>query len=162
MQKQEEKDIVWLPKSLAEKVKNVTDDKALEREILSYVEETGKYLRGDVEAMEEQIVVYKAQMIKARNAFKEAKDAELDAMYSLWEKYEEDLSKVKKLVAKGQEILKPLLDDMKQMQSLANSVDQWSINALLETIQKFATLYGEQREVFSFLLENYKKPTPIL
>src|SRR5688572_20798439 len=87
----EEKEIVWLPKSLAEKVKQITDGKLLELEILKYAEESKSSLRQDIESIEEDVLQYRAFMVKAKNAFKEAKDEQLDASYALWEKFEDDL-----------------------------------------------------------------------
>lgn len=54
----EQEELVWLPKSLVSKIKEVKDIKAIEREILKYVEETKNSLRLDTEAMDEDIIQY--------------------------------------------------------------------------------------------------------
>jgi len=154
---EEKKDLVWLPESLVKKVKEVQDVKAIEAEILKYVEQTKNSLKLDTEAMDEQIVVYRAYMIKARNAFEQAKNEELDAFYAIWEKYDTDCSKIRTQVEKAKNELKPLLDELKEVRKEIQSVETWGFERLGEAIQKLSSLYGENREMFMFLVKNYKK-----
>lgn len=65
-----EKELVWLPKELAAKIKDIEGVEGLRKEILSYVDETKRDLRNDIEMMDEDILLYKAYMIQARDKFK--------------------------------------------------------------------------------------------
>lgn len=72
-----EREIVWLPKSLAIKVKEVDDVKAIEELILNHVAECKGTLAAEVDNMDDDIIQFRAHMIRAKNAFVEAKDVHL-------------------------------------------------------------------------------------
>lgn len=153
----EERDLVWLPKSLAGKIKEVQDVRAIEAEILKYVEQTKNSLKLDTESMDEEIIQYRAYMIKARNSFEQAKNEELEAFYAIWEKYDQDISKIRVQVTKAKEELKPLLEELKTVKKEIQTVETWGFERLGEAIQKLSSLYGENKEMFMFLVKNYKK-----
>lgn len=155
--KTEKKDLVWLPISLANKIKEVNDIKAIEKEILKYAEETKNSLKLDTENMDEEIIQYRAYMIKARNAFEKAKNEELDAFYAIWEKYDEDCSKIRIQVDKAKKELTPLLEELKAVKKEISTIETWGFERLGEAIQKLSSLYGENKEMFMFLVNNYKK-----
>lgn len=155
--KTEERDLVWLPKSLANKIKEVEDIKTIEKEILNYVCEIKNSLKLNTESMDEEIIQYRAYMIKARDAFKKAKDEELDAFYSLWETYDKDISKIKTQVNKAKEGLNPLLSELQTIKKEISTIDTWGFDKISESIQKVSSLYGENKEMFMFLVNNYKK-----
>lgn len=155
--REEKTDLVWLPLSLCKKVKAATDAKAIEREIVKYVEETKENMRIDIESMDEDIVQYRAYMIKARDAFKKAKDEELAAFYGLWEEYDKDLGKVRQYVTKAKEELKPFLEELQKVKSEINKIDTWGIEKLGDAISKLSSLHGQSKEMVEFLLKNYKK-----
>lgn len=153
---EKEKDLVWLPISLAAKVKEADDVKAIEREILSYVESTKNSLQLDIESMDDSIIQYRACMIKAREAFKKAKDEELDAFTSLWETYDKDIKSVHSYVKEAKEVLKPLVLELQSTREEFSKIKTWEFEKLGEAIQKLATLYGTEKEMFTFLVQNFK------
>ena len=63
----EEKDIVWLPKSLAKKVNalDTRDSKAYNDVIQDYIDASKREIKANVESLEEDVLIYKAAMIKA-------------------------------------------------------------------------------------------------
>lgn len=153
-----ERDLVWLPKELAARIKELEGLEALETEIKKYVAETYSSLKIDVESMDEEIVQYRAYMIKARDAFKKAKDEELDAFYGLWEKYDTDLGKVRQYVASAKKELQPLLDELKEVKKAVEGVETWGLERLTKAVKGAADLYGQEKEMFMFLVNNWRKP----
>jgi chromosome segregation ATPase len=151
-------EIVWLPASLAQKVKHITDGKLLEAEILKYAEQSKDSLRIDIESIGEDIVQYRAHMIKAKNAFREAKEEQLQASYEMWEKFEDDMKVLKGHVERAKSELQPLKDELNELKSLMNQVDKFGIGDLLSLIKSInSNYYGETAAMIKFLFENYKK-----
>lgn len=152
-----EKDLIWLPKQLAQKIKDVEDVKKLEAEIISYCQEVEQSLKTDVECMDDTIIQFKANLIKAKTEFKKAKDEELDAMYKLWEDYDVELSKTRKQVETAKASLEPLKKELQEVKSLIQGFDTWGMKDLFETVKNFTDLWGRNKEVFEFLMKNYQK-----
>lgn len=155
----EPKEIVWLPAGLAKKVKDIQDVKYLEDEIVKYVEQSKRNFKIEIESIDEDILQYRAFMIKAKNAFKEAKDEQLQASYDLWEKYEDDLTKIRDYVSTAKQAVTPLKQELDEIKRLMQEIDKYGIKDLLELIKEINShYYGETANMLKFLFDNYKKP----
>jgi len=129
-----EKELVWLPKDLAKRVKDITDADAINRVMDEFIETSKKELRINIECIDEDVLLYRAHMVKARDKFKEAKEAELESMYSLWESFDKDLSAIRAKIRESIEVIKPLRDEIKLLEKDMNSVS--STNYRLEDTLK--------------------------
>lgn len=155
----EEKDLVWLPKSLADKIKQIEDGRLLEAEIMRYAEQSKENLRIETESIEGDVLQYRAYMVKAKNAFKEAKEEQLTAAYALWEKFEDDMKGLREYVTKAKGAIEPLKNELLQVKQLMGEVDKWGIRELLSIVKELnSNYYSESNNMLRFLLNNYKKP----
>jgi hypothetical protein len=158
----QEKEFVYLPIDLAKKVKGLEDVKEIENEILKYVADSKLSLRQDIANIDDEIVVYKASMIKARQSFKTAMDEEFAEWEKLWEEKSGLYDKIQAANRKFKDstsVLKQELDSVKQVMQ---SIDKWDIEALLgtiETISSHLSYNGETGKILKFLFDNYKRPT---
>lgn len=141
------KELVWLPASLAKRLGDVTDVNAINKEILAYVEDTKADLRLSIESIDEDVLLYRAHMVKARDAFKKAKNEELEAMSDLWESYELELGKVKDKVSSLTEILKPLKDQISGLNTLCNSIPTYHIEKIADILQKINDLSPNAKDI---------------
>ena len=55
------------------------------------------------------------------------------------------------------EELTPLIQEITELKKLCNSVDTWGISNLVESISKLKNLYGTEKEMFEFLVNNFKE-----
>lgn len=157
----EEKELVWLPKSLAERIKGFTDNSEYEAAIVKYIEESKADFKINIESIEEDVLQYKAFMIKAKNAFREAKEEQLNASYELWDKFDGDLSKVRDYVSRVRKEIEPLKKDIEQLNSEISKISKWEIEGLLKLLQEInGQMYGETANMIKFLFDNYKKEQP--
>lgn len=155
----EAREIVWLPKSIADKVKDIDSVQAIEAEILKYVENIKSDTRVSIEGIDDDIVQFRAAMIKARNSFKQAKEEELTSNYELWEKFENDLIPIRNKIQSLRDEIKPLKTDLEALRKDIDGVSSWQVKELLENLEKIRSLmYGESGSILKFLFENYKKP----
>lgn len=156
--KMEEKDLVWLPKSVAARIKEL--EKASEQGdlVLEYVEQSKRDLKTSLESLEDDVIQYKAQMISARKKFEEAKNAELDANYAMWEKFDVEKSTLKRKVGDAVGELKPLVDELNNVKKLMGEIRSYDIENLVKLINQLnGNFYGETGNILKFLFDNYKK-----
>lgn len=152
-----EKEYVFIPKKLAEKIKDLESDKQMEDTIIGYYNQSRRELQGELDCLDEDVIQYKANMMKARQAFREAKEEQLDANYELWEKFDADIKGVSAYVAKATSQLQPLKAELSQLKELMNQIDKWEIEKLVGLIDKLnSSFYGETGNILKFLFENYK------
>ena len=152
-----EKDLIWLPKELADKVKDLTDADALNREILNYLEESKADLRITVESIDEDILLYRAKMIQARDAFKKAKDEELDANYKLWEKYEEDIKTTKEYVTSAASLLKELTKEVQELNKAFSVIDTDRALGFLNVLQQIQNFNKDEQGFAKFIISEFNK-----
>lgn len=156
----EEKDLVWLPKSLAEKVKQLEEGREQEKLVLTYLEESKSSLKADLETLDEDVAIYVGLMTKARQSFEKAKNEQLNSAYTTWEKFDEELGELRKKVKTVSEEVKPIKDELEQVNELLRQVHSWEINDLLKTVEALRGHLSGDREtakILRFLYKTYGK-----
>lgn len=157
---EEATEIVWLPKSLAIKIKELKDGESQSKLIVEYIESMKRELKINIESMDEDVLIFRGLMAKAKQAFKETKETELNSFYELWEKFETDKKKVREFVIAAKAELQPLKLELKEIGNLMDGIDKWKIDNLLETIKKvgeYAYEGSETHKILKFLFDNYKR-----
>jgi hypothetical protein len=151
---EEEKDLVWLPKNLCKKIKELEDT---DKFILDYIEESKKDIQLNIEAFDEEILIYKGLMAKARQGFLEAKTEALETNYAIWDSFDKESKNIYDKSSKLKDSLGPLTQELEKINGLIDKVRTHRIDELMSTIEKFNSLYGQNKEVFEFLLNNFGK-----
>lgn len=154
MKEEEEKDLVWLPKSLCKKIKELEDT---DKFILDYIEESKKDIKLNIDSLDDEVLVYKGLMAKARTAFQEAKTEALEANYATWESFDKESKNISSKAIALKDSLGPLTQELEKINGLIDKVRTHRIDELISTIEKFNSLYGQNKEVFEFLLNNFGK-----
>lgn len=155
---EEEKDLVWLPKSLAADIKALESPYQMQALIAEYIEESKRDVKLNLENLDDSLITYKAQMISARNKFEEAKNKELDANYAMWEKFEEERPKIQEKVKSLIAELQPLKDELNGLKKALEGIHTYDIEKLVELVKAINyNFHGETGEILKFLFNNYKK-----
>lgn len=151
----DEKELVWVSKDLAKKIKSLENS---DNFVLEFIEESKKDLKANFDAIDDEIIQYKANMIKAREAFRIAKDEMLSANYEIWEKFDTDRKSLYGAANLLVEKLKPLKDELATISDLMNKIDKWGIQSFVESLDKIIYLINsDKKEILQFLINNYKK-----
>ncbi|MHB8362866.1 MAG: hypothetical protein ACYDBX_04585 [Patescibacteria group bacterium] len=154
---EETRDLVWLPKSLCELINTVQSEQIRRDAVLKYVDETKEYLKADINSFNEIILDYRVKMEVIKNEFEALKNKELQETYDIWEQFEKDIPKVRAFVEKLKAEIKPLHLLLNEIQELMQKLDKWSVEDLLETLEKINGMDSKTREIINFLFENYKQ-----
>lgn len=156
----EETEYVSVPKSLAQKIKGVKETKVLEEEIRKYIEESKRDLRVNIESLDDDVLMYKASMVKAKNAFEQAKTEQLDASYAMWEKFDEELGQIRKKVAATKDAILPLKQELDDLNKKMASIRTWDLEKILELLKQisyYVDTESDSGKILKFLFENYKR-----
>ena len=152
-----ERDLVWLPKELAEKVKTMESDEMLENLIMKHIEDSKLSLTNELRNLEEEVLLFRGMMVKARNEFKKAKEEELNSFNEIYEDYENDILSVREKVGKITDVLKPLKNELNEVRNMMQEIAVYNFKELNEVIRTFSNLYGENKKILEFLIGNYRK-----
>lgn len=145
----------------ASQLKDILQDRdAVTRELAKHLKDTKECMNIQALDMEEAILRYRADMLNFRDSFKKAKDEELNATYSLWEKYEEDIKSLKTKVNESVLALKPLSETLNQVANRLAQVKRndavESFNSIMTMVEKYEALPKASKEVFGKFLDTYK------
>lgn len=152
---EEDEEVVWLPKSLAVKVKSLKDS---DNFVLEYIRESKRELVANFDTLDDEIIAYKASMIKARKEFGIAKDEMIQSNYEVWEKFDNERKSVRDMATILRTELEPLKKDLKELEDSISKISTYRINDLFDTVHKISTMMqGETGEIIKFLINNFKK-----
>ena len=151
-----EKEYIYVPKKLVEMVKSVTEPEEYERTIIKYMEEVKGDLRLNIESLDEDVTLFKAFMIEAKKRFKEAKEAQLKESYELWGSYEQELGVIRNRVDSFKNELMPLIEDLKEINSLFSQIKTYDISKLCDVIERYSSLSKDNKEMMDFLIKEFR------
>ena len=154
---EEKRSFVWLPESLAKKIKEAESEEKQLLFVNKYLEECKIDMRSEIESLDEDLLIFKSKMLTAKLEFKKAKDEQLDASYELWEKYDKDLEKTRIKTDKMLKVLTPLTQELKKIDELFSNIKSYDLERFLKLIKSVSNLYGTEKEMFKFLVNNFKQ-----
>ena len=156
-----EKELIWVEKSFADKYKKIEDDNAKIKLLEEYLEGVKKSVKDDykssLEAMEEDAVMYQGLYLKTKQRFGELKDEALSALYEMWEKFDKEKSDVVKKITSITTTIEPLKAEINGINETLNKIHTWDFERLIETLSKVNGLTGESKSVLEFLIKNFKQ-----
>jgi len=155
----EEKEIVWLPKSIASQIKDLNDKKMEEEIILKYIDESRSDIKHFLENLDDDLLQYRALMVKTRNAFKEAKEEQLQANYELWENFDKEMPSLQEKIDKVKKAIEPVSNQIKELNEALGNIRSYELKELLEVIKGISQYLGYDNnagKILKFLVKNYK------
>ena len=153
--KEAKRELVWLPEALAKKVKDL-EDKDLQYDIVSkYVDETKLDMKYAVEGIDEDVIVFKASMIRIRAEFKKVVAEQVADMEKLWETHDKKSSDIKKKVETLVADLTPITEELKEIDTLLGKISTYNIDKLIDSFRGLQNLYGKEKEMFQFVVNHF-------
>lgn len=151
---EEEKELVWLPKSLAKKIEELKDSNNF---VEDYIKESKREIYQNFDALDDEIISYKSAMIKARKEFEKAKDEMISASFEVWNDFDKERKHLSDMVYQMQQTLEPLKKDLKEIEDSLSKISTYRIKDFFDTVQQISTnMYGKSGEMIQFLIKNFK------
>jgi hypothetical protein len=152
-----EKDLIWVPKNVADEYKKMESDAGQLEFIEKYIEETRKDLKLDLDNFEDDVIKYRGLMLKAKETFRKAKEEELQANYDLWENFEMEKPAISEKINSIVNLLDPLKNELNEISGILKKIDLYELQNLEKTLNSIHNLYGDNKAMVEFLMLNYKK-----
>jgi archaellum component FlaC len=158
----EQRELVWVKKSQADRFKNIESDEkryeAFEEYLKTVSEESRREFKTNFENLEEDVAIYNGLMLKVKQSFERAKHEQLTASYVLWENFEKEIPSVNKKVDQVLAVLSPLSEKLNKLNGILKAIEIYDVNRLIEAIEKLTNLYGTNKDMVEFLVNNFKRP----
>lgn len=157
-------ELIWVEKEFADKYNELVGDANKKEEQIKmfneYMEtvkaESKREFKNNFENLDEDVAIYKGLMLHVKQAFEKAKTEQLEASYGLWEEFDKEMPNVKEKTQKLIDMLDPLTKKLAEVDGFMNKIRTYDFEKLIEVIEKFAGLYGQNRHMLEFLIQNYK------
>lgn len=161
----EKTELIWVEKEFAERWKkletaNATRDqqeKVFNEYMDSVTAEVKRDFKASLEALDEDAAIFTGLMLKVKQTFGKAKDEHLNASYELWEKFDAEIPSVRGKVDSLVKTLKPLKDELTEINDLIGKINTHDIDRLMKSIEGLAGVYGTQKAMVEFLIANFKE-----
>lgn len=159
----QEQELVWVDQEFAEKLKRLDTERATREQqekvfdeyIRAVTASIQRDFRANLEGLEEDAAIFAGLCLKTRQAFEKAKNEHLEASTTLWEKFDTEIPSVKKKTEAVVAELKPILDMVKAIDDGIKKIDIMRFDRLLECLRAMASLYGQERAMLEFLVNNF-------
>ena len=156
--KSEDKDLVWLPKPLCKKIKELDNGAAIEKEIMKYFDSAMGEISTSVECMDDEVIRYRGFMIAAKQQFKKVTDDMLEESYAMWEDWSEKMPKLNTEIEKFRKLFNPIHDDLVEIDKMMKDVNTYGVREFMKVVTFMEELNGNNTtEMIKFLVENYKR-----
>jgi archaellum component FlaC len=145
-----DKEYTYVPKRL---VKLLQDSEDHEKIIFEFIDESKREVRQNLESLDEDLLQYRAMMAKSKQAFREAKDEQCNAMYELWESYEPELGKVRTMAKNVAKELAPIKNAVLDLQKTIDGVSTYSLEKMVEIVKQVGSMSDDEKDMFKMLLD---------
>ena len=143
---------LWTTKEKADELNKlkgvIPDDEILQK----YIDDTKKNIKIDLDTLDYDMLQYKATMAKWHKTMKEAYDEMTDKSYSLWEEFDKNRpnfdQKMKSFVAS----VEPVNNMLNNISSNLSQINNFSIDKLLELVNRISCMSMKEKEMMQFLL----------
>lgn len=156
-----DQELIWVSKEFAEKFKTIDKEEEKIKVFNEYLESVKFDVRSEfkvnLEGLQEDAAIFSGLMLQVKQTFEKTKHEHLAASYELWEKFEKEIPSTKQKVEKIVAVLEPLTKELTKIESLLTSIRTYEMDHIYEAVIKFTGLYGEGKEMFEFLVKNFKR-----
>ena len=152
----EDKELIWVPKEIADKFKSFEDDVEAGEIVIQYIDRSKRDMETALEGLDEDVIIFKGWSARVKKAYKEALDEHLKSSYAMFEDIDEQISPMIKKVTKVREDLDPLKEDIQDINRALEGMNTYRMEQLLETISliKNALQNDNMKKILKMLVDN--------
>lgn len=157
-----DKDLVWVPKKLADEINAYKDPFSDEVSTLmeKYLDDSKNEWKISLESLEEDLLMYRGLMVKTKKEFEAAKNEQCSAAYELWEKIEKEVPKTEAKIDNLIKLFDPLEKKLDKLNNSLAKINTYQIERFSELVAKLDSILsckGQTNDMMVFLMENFNK-----
>ena len=156
----EERELVWLPKSVAAKVKLVETVEEADSMIQEYIKTKRQDFTRELENLDDDVLIFKGVCLRHRQELKKVYDEQAGLLDKLWEDCGDMGSKVHKHAVAMAAELAPLTAEVKSLKSsieevkrLIGQVDFYPQQTFIQTVESVARMDDKTKGLLRDLLD---------
>ena len=152
----EDKELIWVPKEVAEKFKSFENDVEAGEIVIQYIDRSKRDMETALEGLDEDVIIFKGWSARIKKAYKEALDEQLESSYAMFEEINGQIPSITKKVAEVRESLEPVKRDIQEINKALEGINTYRIEGLLETISliKNALQDDNMKKILKMLVDN--------
>jgi hypothetical protein len=152
-----DKELIWVSADFAKRYNAVESDAEKIKQFEEYLAGVSAQSKSDhmanLEAMEEEVAIYRGAMLKAKQSWAAAKDEALAASYALWEQFDKERPNVNKKIATMISDLQPLLDKTSQLNSALSNLPVYQLEKVVDLLERMQRLDDRTRTMFESVVK---------
>jgi len=156
----EEKDLVWLPKSIADKVKQLETVEAADKLIQEYIKTKRQDFIRELENLDDDVLIFKGVCLKHRQELKKVYVEQSELLDRLWEDCGDMGSKIHRHAVALAAELTPLTAEVKNLKAsieevkrLIGQADFYPQQTFVSTVESIARMDDKTKGLLRGLLD---------
>lgn len=152
-----DKELIWVEAEFAKKYNALESDEEKIRQFEVFLAGVSTASRqehqANLEAMEEEIAIYRGAMLKAKQAWGAAKDEALAASYALWEQFDKERANVNKKITAIVSDLQPISNEVNKVSSVLSNLPVYQLEKVVDLLERMQRLDDRSRQMFESALK---------
>lgn len=125
--------------------------------INQYFESEKNWIKSEMQQIDDNLLQYRALMLKTREAVKEAHKEHYDKINDFWDDISKSIPSFRQKVENINKELKPIVSELQQIKTLINDTSTYSLERIMLLVDKFSSMTEKDKEFFMVLFEHSKK-----
>lgn len=159
-----DKDLIWVPKEIAEKHKNALSDEEQAKIVLTYIEEKKLDFSRELDLLDESALRFKAVCITHKNELAKIYNEQGDMLYKMWEDMGDVGSKINEHAKQLADEIRPISQevnnlkrDVEDLKKLLSSFHIYDAEKLAGLVSMVNSMSDGTKDIMKFLLNEYKR-----
>lgn len=149
---------LYLPKDLIKQLEGFKDNYKLQSDVIkTFYESEKNNLKQELSQLDDELLKYKAYLLKSRELYKEASDLHYQKLEEFWNEVYKGLPEFKNKVKNISDSLIPLTEELSKVKKAIEGISTYEIKNLIEIVTLVDNLSPEKIKMFNYLIDNFKK-----
>jgi len=153
----EKTELIWVDKNLAKKYNSLKDTTAQYDLIEKIIEKRKIDISCSIEALDEDVLRFKAVSVKHKIELQKALDDQLGKIEKLYDSIWEKEKQIKEKISKVEDLFEPINSKINEIQNKISHISIHNITELVSLIESLKYTDKKTQNILTFLMKNYKE-----
>ncbi len=152
-----EKEIVFIPKVMKDKLQQIEDGVIEQHEIKDIIANFNREIKLMNDEVDESALLFRHHAKKVKEKYKEVVEEEIESLNEFWESLDQKRYEVSKKLNGLHERIKTTKDDLLELKKMTDSIGVYGLTELIQLIDKIKYMSPKDKELLQYVFSHGKR-----
>ena len=149
----DDKELIWVKKEIAEEYKSLESDIKMADMINDIIRRKKVDISNDIENLDDDLIRFKGFCLNYASKFKEAYNEQTENIEKIWEDCNEPISNIISKTSHIKKEISGISGDIRNISASINDLDTYKLDRIIGIIEKYNSMTDDDKEIFKLILE---------